>query len=503
MPNWEYAGIKKIMIPLSAEEITVEAIKKWMPHVLTVHERNAKKIEYYQKYVDGLFQPIDDKMRSSTKSSERNNRIKQNNAFFMVSFKEGFMLGDKREFAPKSDEESGEMIYFDRFLTDASFYSKDLSVKHNLYTSGIGTSFIMPRSDIFYSDGNFTRLKTAGEGYDADNDSPFVYESLDGTKNAVVYTSQIGAKGLGDLFCFNISQFQDNYGISNSLYTVYTRDFIVQLDSDMNIVGDIIPTSPSYREIPMVEHSINDRRIGIVEITESMLDGINTLTSNCVDNVVDVANKIVVFLGCKAEGVDVDSMYENGAICIPPTNGMSVPSVDTFDVGMNYSDVNVLIHEIMTRCYDIVGIPLTGSVSGNGNNQAAYVGGGWTNAMTVIKRDIRALESSDRELLKKMLAICKLNPDNKLKNIHANQIDIKYNIKITDDVFSYSQALQNLFDCDVPLEHILSAIPLWGDIKTVAADWGRNIEKAKEEEKENANLESNDNQIESSDDVDI
>ena len=123
--------------------------------------------------------------------------------------------------------------------------------------------------------------------------------------------------------------------------------------------------------------------------------------------------------------------------------------------------------------------------------------------MTVIKRDIRALESSDRELLKKMLAICKLNPDNKLKNIHANQIDIKYNIKITDDVFSYSQALQNLFDCDVPLEHILSAIPLCGDIKTVAADWGRNIEKAKEEEKENANLESNDNQIESSDDVDI
>lgn len=482
MPNWRYAGIKKIMIPLSTDEITVEAIKEYLPLVLNQHRENAEKIEYYQKYVDGFYQPIDDKMRSAAQSSERNNRIKQNNAYFMVSFKEGFAIGDKREFASKSDKESNEMIFFDRFLTDVSFYGKDLSIKHNLYATGIGTSFILPRGDIFYSDGNQTKFKTKADGYDVDNDSPFIYESLDCTKNAVVYTSRIGASGVGDLFCFNISSRKGKSGIYKPIYTVYTRDFVVQLDSMMNVVGEVIPASPYYKEIPMVEHSINDQRIGIVEITESMLDGINTLTSNCVDNVVDVANKIVVFLGCKADGIDVDEMYKNGAICIPPANGITTPEVSTFDVGMDYSDVNVLIREILSRCYDIVGIPLTGSVSGSGNNQAAYVGGGWTNAMTVMKRDIRALELSDRELLRKMIAICKLNPANKLRNISSNQIDIKYNIKITDDVFSYSQALQNLFDCNVPLEHILSAIPLWGDIKTVAADWNRNLEEAKKEE---------------------
>lgn len=480
--KFEYAGIRKIKIPLSRKDLTVESIKKWLPDVMKIHKSNASKIRYFKRYADGVEQAIDNKQRPYVAMDGYNNKIKQNHAYSMVTFKEGFLLGDKREFAQKSDSNSDDLIYFDRYLSDVSFYSKDLSVKHDIYATGIGTSFVYPRADIVVQDGAVSRFRDFNEGYDIDNDSPFIYEHVNSEENAVVYTSKIGERGIGDLFCFNISCDRDENGTDRKIITVYTRDFTARFNEQYELMTPVVYMPDNYRELPMVEHSINESRIGIVEITESMLNGINMLLSTSVDNVVDVANQIIVFLGCEAKSIDVQEMYKNGAICIPPANGTQIPDVDTFQVNMKYSDINVLIQEILTRCYDIVGIPLSSSTSGSGNNQAAYVGGGWTNAMTIIKRDVRALEESDRELLKKMIAICKLNSENKVNEISANQIEIKYNVKITDNVLSYTQALQNLVDCNLPFDHILKAIPLWGDTKTVAQDWNANVQRLKAEE---------------------
>lgn len=487
--KFKFAGIKKITLPLSEDELTPEKIKKFFPDAVSAHKANAEKIKYYKNYVDGFFQPIDNKTRKFENSVDHNNKIKQNHAYSIVTFKEGFLLGDKREFAQKSDSNSDDLIYLERYLSDVAFYSKDLEVKHNIYSTGIGTSFVSVRPDLVADDNGVYRFKVKKEGYDVDNDSPFIYECVDSQYNAVVYTSKIGKRGLGDLFCFNISTEYDKDGNEKTVYTVYTREYTIRLNDEFEFMDSPISTPIDLKMLPMVEHSINSSRIGAVEIIEGMLNGVNTLVSNCVDNVVDTVNQILVFLGCDAKEIKLEDILESGMICIPPSNGTVNPALDKITLDMRYSDVNVLMQEILTRCYDIAGVPLSNTTSGNGNNQAAYVGGGWTNAMTIIKRDVRALEESDRELLKKMLLICKLNPDNKVNEISANQIEIKYNVKITDNVLSYTQALQNLVDSNVPFEHILKAIPLWGDTKTVAKDWNENVKRLKEEQ-ENQNREN-------------
>ena len=488
---FDFAGIQKIKIPISQNEVTIDVVKKYLPEILKKHDQNAQKIKHFRDYTDGVKMGIDYKSRKYNSIDGGNNIIKQNHAYYMVSFKEGFLLGDKREFAQKNDSKSDDLIYFDRYLSDVSFFGKDVEIKHDIYSCGVGISFVYPRLDILKNENNVYSFKDEFDGYDVQNDSPFVYERLDPVYNGVVYTSNVGSIGVGDLFCFNIAFEEDKFDQKKKVITVYTKDFTAKFDYQGKVIGTPNQMPTSYKMLPMVEHSINNSRMGIVEVNETLLDGINTLVSNCVDNVVDVVNQIFVFLGCDADSDVIKKMYEDGGVSIPPANGVQTPDVKTLHVGLDYSDVNVVIQELLTQCYDIVGIPLSAGISGSGNNQAAYIGGGWTNALSVIKRDVLSLEQSDRELLKRMIAICKLNPNTMIREITANQIEIKYNVKITDNVLSYTQALQNLVDSKMPLEHILKAIPLWGDTKTVAKDWQMRIEEIEKKEAAKLLMEKN------------
>ena len=487
--KWEYAGIEKIAIPVSESELSPEMVQKYLSSVIRRHKDNAAKIKHYRDYVNGVKQAIDDKRRDYNDDALHNNVVKQNHAHNIVAFKEGLLLGDRREFSAKCDDCGRELVYLSGYLSDVSFYGEDLKVKEDIYTCGVGISYIFPRADIIVTEDGINRFKTAAEGYDVESESPFIFKRLDPAYNAVVYTNEIGTVGRGDLFCFNISKKDNGYGVEEDVITVYTRTFSAKYNSRFEFIPGSRKDMPvGYSMIPMVEHSINESRHGPVEIVETVLDGVNTILSSCVDNIVDTVNQIFVFLGCDPKSIDVKKMYKDGGVALPPSNGVQTPDVKTLEVGIRYDTVHIIAHDLIIQAYDIVGVPTSTGMAGGGNNQAAYVGGGWTKALSIIKRDVMALETSDREEIRRMIAACKLNPDARVKSIHASQVDIKYNVKISDNVLSYTQALQNLVDVKMPYEHILTAIPLWGDSTTVAMDWRDNVERELKKEQAQATL---------------
>lgn len=485
--KWECAGIEKIKIPVSASELTESIVRKYLPTVMRRHMQNAEKIKHYRDYVSGRRQAIDGKLRDYNDDEAHNNIVKQNHAHDIVSFKEGLLLGDRREFSANGDEHGRELVYLCRYLFDVSFYGEDLKVKEDIYSCGVGISYVFPRQDIIKKSGGVYRFKTSVEGYDIENESPFVYKRLDPAENAVVYTSEIGEMGRGDLFSLNISKVETGYGSYETVVTVYTRDFSAKYNGRYELIKGTYRKMPEgYHFVPMVEHAINEGRIGPIEIVETVLDGVNTILSSCVDNIVDTVNQIFVFLGCDPKSVDVKRMYRDGGVALPPSNGVQTPDVKTLEVGIQYDTVHIIAQDLILQAYDIVGVPTSTGIAGGGNNQAAYIGGGWTKALSVIKRDVMALEPSDREELKRMLAACRINPESRVGSIPASQIEIKYNVKITDNILAYTQALQNLVDVKMPYEHILKAIPLWGDSTTVAMDWRENVERELQMERKQA-----------------
>lgn len=474
----EFAGIKKIELPYTKEEITLDVVSENLSDILSVHFNNQRKIDYLLKFCDGGMQDIYNKTRKFEQSAEHNNKIIENHANALVSFKEGYLLGDKREFSQKSDINTDDLIYLERYLCDSDFYSQDLEIKHNVYATGIATSFIYPRTDIFIDlSGDQSRYKTKEEGYDVENDSPFIYECLDSRDNAVVYTSRIGQRDK-DLFCFNISEVKDD-GIENKIITVYTREWSAQFDSSNRLIpGSYLENPLKFRELPMVEHSMNRARTGIIEMVIDLLNTINMVVSNSADNIVDVVNQILVFLNCEIENDDLIAMYKKGAICIP-SNNVNAAAVDKISIDLKHSEINIFFEQVLTRCYDICGVPLASAnvTSGGDTGQARLLGGGWTNAYTIIKRDILAFESADREVLRKILLICKQNPENKVNELSASQVEIKYNVNMSDNLLVKTQSLQNLVDAQLPFEDILKAINLWSDTKTVAKRWEDNVKR--------------------------
>ncbi len=476
------AGIEKIVLPLRASEVTLDTVKEWLPLCLAVQARNAAKIAKYEAFVSGAYQPVMSKERAYKSSSDVNNRIVENHAAEIVAFKEGFLLGDRKQFTQKEDFKSDDLVYLNRYLDDVNFATKDLEIRHNVYATGIGTSFVQPRVDILTDSGEGARFLTAQEGYDIVADSPFVYECVDSKRNAVVYSSFIGQKGLGDLFCFNVCDVLDKNGASRKVITVWTRKE-TYVFNDWGKVADDVTVYPatSFGELPMVEHSLNAARVGTIELCEDLLNAVNTLISASVDNVVDTANQLLVFVGCVLEDGDIEDLYKKGAILLPPSpNGN--PDVKTLNVDLKYSEVNVLFEQILTRLYDIAAVPLASASVSSGNNEAAYLGGGWTHAYNAIKRDVLYFEAADRELLKKWLKICRLNSESPVDEVSAQDIEIKYNINQSNNLINKTQSLQNLVDANLPYEDILKAVGIWGDVHTVAERWQENVDRLKKDQ---------------------
>lgn len=491
--NIKKSGIPKIEIPVRLSELDEETLKYYLPDCVYRLKEQAKKIQFFKDFVDGTHQEIDDRCLDLKTSGNANHKIKENHAYEIVQFKEGFRLGNKRQLVNKEGIGNNDVAFLEKFMTDADSDSKIMEWVHDLYSTGIGVTFIQPRKDIFADNGEqgekrVVKYKSADDGYDVKVNAPFVYETVNAEENAVVYSSCIGESGLKDLFCINIANvLNKTTKQTEEVVTVYTRDSVYEWRNALGN-GELtrIADSSEYGELPMTEHSLNKTRIAPIEIIYDMLNAVNLLVSLELNSVEDKVNQLLVFLNCNAgeDGLDIDELYTNGAIAITGGVGDKSADVKAITNNIDYSKTSVLKEQLLTRMFDIIGVPLASASVSSGNNEAAYLGGGWTNANIIMNRDIVYGERSEREELRKIIKICKLNPDNPVQTIHANEIDIKYNINQSNNYVAKSQAMQNLNDIGFEITDIVKAIPFFGDEEGVAKRCEENQEKKAQAEKE-------------------
>lgn len=487
------SGIPRIEIPVRLKDLDEETLRTYLPDCVSQLKENAKKIEYLKRFVDGTYQEIDDRELDLKTSGNANHKIKENHALAITQFKVGYRFGNKRQLVNKEGVENNEVSFIEKFMTDAGCDSKIMDWAYDVYSTGVGISFIQPRGDIFktVSKGKDikpdTVYKNAVEGYDVQINAPFVYETLNAEENAVIYSSCIGESGLKDLFCINIANvLNKTTKIPEEVVTVYTRQKVYEWRNGNALTnGELteIADSREYGELPMTEQSRNKLRLSTVESVHNPLNAVNLLLSLETNSVEDKVNQLLVFLGCDPEKIDIDELYKWGALAIPPVGGERQADVKTIKNELMIAETTALVERMLTRIYDIAEVPLASASVSSGNNEAAYLGGGWTNASIGTNRDIAYGETAEREELRKIIKICKLNPNNPVRTIHANEIDIKYNINQSNNYVAKTQAMQNLHDMGVAKPDILKVIPLFGDEEGVAKRWKEN-EEAKQQREE-------------------
>lgn len=486
------SGIPRIEIPVKLSELDEELLCYYLPDCVKQLKQNAKKIQYLKDFVDGTHQEIDDRTLELKTSGKANHKIKENHSYEIVQFKEGFRLGNKRQLVNKEGIENNDVAFIEKFMTDAGCESKIMEWVHDLYSTGIATTFIMQRGDIYSDNGKdganrkVTYLN-ADNGYDVKVNAPFVYETVNSEENAVVYSSCIGESGLKDLFCINLANVLNRQTkTKEEVVTVYTREKIYEWRQD-NGAGElkVVGNNAIYGELPMTEHSLNKTRISPIEVIYDMLNAVNLLVSLEINSAEDKVNKLLVFINCDiGDDFDIDELYKSGALALTGNMGDRQPDVKTISNDLDYSKTSVLKEQLLTRMFDIIGVPLASASVSSGNNEAAYLGGGWTNANIIMNRDIVYGERTEREELRKIIKICKLNPENPVQSIHANEIDIKYNINQSNNYVAKSQAMQNLNDIGFDIADIIKAIPFFNDEEGVAKRCKANQEKKAEQEQE-------------------
>ena len=504
IPEFDFKGIKRIEIPkvdsdFQGGDYGLAIIKKYLPSILATHQDNSKKIKFLYDYFLGE-QDILNKTRRYQTDAYNNNKIIENHANRQVEFKVGFLTGEQRDYTHKADSDSDDLIYLDRYFTDCNFFQKDKNLKKWIYVTGIGVTHTKPRTDIIVSDGideltgeKRTRFKTAKEGFDIEYNAPFTFSVLDPKDNFVVYSSSFEKE---PLFCVSIVEVDvsgenDVTPVLEKKMLIETRyaSFIVQSDSAFANIYWAEPNKFEFRPkalnyLPMIEYSVNEDRVGLVELNRSLFNSINTFRSAIADMTVDSANAILVFKNVDIESQEVQDMKKAGAIIISDANNSrqgGVADLDTITMEIPFDGLNSYIDQILTNCYDIAGVPLASGqiTSGGDTGQARLLGGGWNNAYIMINNDITSIKGYDYEELKLILLLCKQVIGCPLDKLFASQIDINYRVNQSDNYVNKTQGMMNLYSMNLPLEHILKSSKLFNDIKTVAKEWQERLDSLK------------------------
>ena len=517
IPKFYFKGIKRITIPkldsdFSTEDYGWSVIKKYLPQILSTHKKNAEKIKFLYNYFLGE-QDILDKRRQHKINEENNHQEIENHASRQVEFKTGFLCGERRDYTHKSDVDSDDLIYLDRYFTDCKFFSKDADLKEWIYATGIGVTHTSPRTDIIVSDGfdeltqtTKTRYARADEGYDVEYEAPFTFDCVDPSENFVVYSSSFGKESL-----FSVSYVDTDLSTENDEYPIIGKELLIEtryasfrFKSDKwfrnffwNRPEEVEIKVKNLRYLPLIEFSVNKDRIGIVEKNRSSFNTINLFRSAVNDMVVDNSNAILVFKNVDIKSEEVQEMRKAGAIIISDsqtarTSG-STADLKTVTIEMELDKMSTYLDQVVQNCYDIAGVPLaSGQVtSGGDTGQARLLGGGWNNAYIIIHKEIQTLLGQDYDQLKLILMLCKQVTNCPIDKLYASQIDINYRVNQNDNYLVKTQGMLNLYQMDCDPEFIMKTGGLSNDIKTDAKAWRENIERKKAEQTEIENQRSN------------
>ena len=244
------------MILTDETEVNIGNVVQILRKALPYHWKNRSEISYLWSYYKGR-QPILNRVKEVR--PEITNKIVENRANEIVSFKSGYLMGEPLQYVSRGNAENiaDAINQLNEFVFAEEKPAKDKELADWFHICG--TSFRMVLPD-----------EMAGE----DDESPFEIYTLDPRNTFVVYNN-----GLGNKPILGVKYVVDENGVVHySCYSDHEYFEIVEskvISYDTHILG----------EIPIIEYPLNMARIGAFELVIPLLDAINLTDSNRLDGV--------------------------------------------------------------------------------------------------------------------------------------------------------------------------------------------------------------------------
>ena len=404
------------VITTDAAEITSANIVDELNRAFDTHNLNRGEIEYLWNYFRGK-QPI--LQRVKTVRPEICNKIVENRANEIVSFKVGYLCGEPIQYVGRNGDESvsrgiaelNEMMFSENKAT------QDKEIVEWQMICGTAYRLVLPDK--------------SGE----EDEAPFEMFTLDPRDTFVVKSSEVGNKPV-----FAVKYRVDSE--SNRICSVYTANHF------WRIIGDKIVESKPHAlgMIPIFEYPANNARLGAFEIVLPMLDAINNVASNRMDGVEQFIQAFVKFVNCDIDEEQFKALKDLGAIKVKSVDGASA-DVSIVTQELNQIQTQTLVDYLYQTVLTICGMPnRNGGSSTSDTGAAVIMRDGWSLAESRAKDSELMFKKSENEMLKLVLRIVRdtegLSED--IYKLKLKNLSLQFTRRNYENVQSKSQVLVSM-----------------------------------------------------------
>lgn len=394
-------------------EITRENVVGVIDSVMSDHLINKWDIEYLYNYYKGE-QPILNRVKNIR--PEINNIIVENRANEIVSFKEGYLMGEPLQYVNRTgaSEATEAVNILNEYMFAEDKSPKDKELANWFFISGTAYRMILPD-------------KMAGELLD---DAPFEIYTLDPRETFIVYHNGLGNKPvMGVKYIVRDDQV--------TVYSVYTKNRYYEI-ADRKIIKD---EPHALGDIPIIEYPANMAKLGAFEIVITILDAINSISSNRLDAIEQFVQSLLVLKGVDIDGEEFKRLREMGGLLVPQEGDVLYLTQE-----LNQSETQTLVDYMYQTVLTICGMPnRNGGLSTSDTGSAVIMRDGWSAAEARAKDTELMFKKSEKQFLKLALKI-----SNQLRNLKLklSDIEIRFTRRNYENILEKTQVLATLLAND-------------------------------------------------------
>ncbi len=406
------------------DEINDNNVLTALSRAMIVHNRNRAEIQYLYNYYKGK-QPV--LQRTKEFREDICNKIVENRANEIVSFKVGYLMGEPVQYVSRGDGDdlSDAINTLNEYVFAEDKAAKDKELADWFTICGTAYRMILP--------------DPKGE----DDEAPFEIYTLDPRNAFVVYSS-----GLGNKPMMGVRYVTRDDG--STVYSVYTKNHYYELRYDGVLDMENITPPPDvftksedhiYGDIPIIEYPANSARLGAFEIVLPLLDALNTVASNRLDGVEQFIQSLLILKGVDIESEEYKTLKENGGLKVPPEGDAYYLTQE-----LNQTQTQTLVDYMHQTILVICGMPnRNGGRSTSDTGSAVIMRDGWSDAEARAKDTELMFKMSEKRFLRMAIEIA--NTYRSL-NLKLSSIEIRFTRRNYENIQAKAQVLTTLLAND-------------------------------------------------------
>lgn len=410
----------------SVEELNEDNIIDEINSAIVIHLENLLEEERLYWYRRGL-QPV------LKRTKERNkfvlNKIIENHAEEIVSFKNGYLMTEPCAWIARNDESQEDVNTMNEYLYRSGKQDADNEVVDWFHTTGLGYIYVDPNDDEDSEDVPYRaysmRPMQALVAYSMKPGNKPVYAA-----NVVVDDHRMYLDVWTREWCFHLNGLYDPDKATDDPDRAVTA--VQLLSKEPNVIG----------EIPIIEYRYNSTNMAAFEPVVSLCDNINAIRSDQTDGIDQFIQSLLVITNADLDEDETASTIKRKGMLLLTSTSELAAKVELISEQLDQTQTQQYVESILQNMFAICGMPnrAEGGRTYDTTGAAVMASFGWYQADAFARNTTDLFRKSNRQFEKIVLKI--LQRKGLVPNLKLSDFELHFVRNETANAQSKAQAFQ-------------------------------------------------------------